>query len=202
MNEPSWTTRSFAKPIASDKSNPRVDSIFKYAPEFAILTDAELEDFLGEALGRIEARGFASTVGHRTYDDMKKYKSGKKKQFHFYAWPVMDAPGLDYTAKIPRYELAGGLDAPENVFVGEVGSGDHGLAWPELGGVDANDVRNRVFERLKLVARKGYPLALLWGNSAWSGPANADAVDVWEFTDDAILGLTDFTFGLFPNGVP
>jgi hypothetical protein len=199
MNEPSWTTRSFAKPMALDK----LGSVFMYTPDAPILTDAELEGFLADAVGRIEARGLPSSVGHRTYDDMQKYSSGKRKQFHFYGWPVMDAPGVGVTATIPKYPLTAGVNAAENIFVGEVGAGDHGRPWPDLDGADENDVRDRVFERLKHVAHKGYPLAFLWGNDAWKPPTNYDeAVDTWEFSNDAILGLTDFTFGLFPDGVP
>jgi hypothetical protein len=133
---------------------------------------------------------------------MSDFPAGKRKQFHFYAWPFMDAQGASVTARVPRYTMPGGLDDAENMFVGEIGSGSHGNAWPELNGADVNDTRDRVFERLKLVARRGYPLALVWGNEGWSWPPNTPPVDTWEFTPDAILGVTDFTFGLFPDGVP
>jgi hypothetical protein len=198
MNEPSWTTRAFAKPLAYDKQG-----VLRYAPDLPILSDSALEGFLASALQRIEARGFPSTVGHRSYGDMLRYPAGTRRQFHFYAWPFLDNPGLGIQARIPRYELPGGLEAAENVFVGEVGTGTHGLPWPELHGRDARGARASVFARLELVARKGYPLALLWGNEAWGAPRNlADAVDTWEFSAEAIQGLTDFTQGLFPDGVP
>lgn len=212
MNEPSWTTRAFAKPIALDKGQYKNEkskedwepSILRYAPDFAILKDEQLNAFLGDALDRIEARGFASTVGHRTYDDMSKYKTGTRKQFHFYAWPVLDAPGLGVAAKIPRYQGAGGLDDRDNTFVGEIGAGDDGASWPELNGVDKTDVRNRVFERLSLVAQRGYPLALLWPDLGWRvvGGQASTSPDPWKYSDEAILGLCDFSFGLFPGGVP
>jgi len=90
----------------------------------------------------------------------------------------------------------------KNAFIGEF----HSFAnpkvlkgrWPECGRRDAT-LRCASFERLKLLARKRYPLVFIWPDG---GPKGADQTDALKLRPDTILSIKDFTRGLFPNGVP
>lgn len=217
MNEPSWTTRSFSKPIANDIPFES----WRYLPAQPNLKDDELRAFLGDVLARINAAGFPSTVGHRSYGDVLKYSdvTGTMRQFHYYGWPLVDAGEL--TQALPIYDGLIVDRIPEysrtqDAFVGEIGAGDHGQPWSELRGADKWGARARVFERLKLLAKKGYKRVLLWPDLGWQGPSQcvgvpdrnlgacleAHAEDYLTYSSDAVAGLIDFTCGLFPGGVP
>jgi hypothetical protein len=152
MNEPSWLIRPgkpFGPVVNDSRMNPSV-----------------LRTFLQEALDRIEAHPeFASksTVGHRFINDLGTLPTGKLRQFHYYAkTTVADDPD-----RIPNH-------ATTNAFVGEFSPEfngnlfdrireDPGASWPELDGRD-RPAQHTVTRRLKLLADKGYPLAMVWPN--------------------------------------
>jgi len=171
------------------------------------LDQQEMSIFIREALDIIEAAGFASTVGHRFLGDLvtasvggSALPGGTKPQFHYYAKKVpaigkLQLPGDPDT--IPEFADLAGDPRTKGAFIGEFHSDPNAL-WPELGGKDST-LRTASFERLKLLARKGYPLVFIWPDG---GPPGADATDALKLEADTILSIKDFTRGLFPNGVP
>ena len=95
-----------------------------------------------------------------------------------------------------------------NAFIGEFsadkeGSGffdkGQGRAWPECQGRDGT-VKDAAFERLKIMARKGYKLAFVWPDGP-DGTRENDRDDL-KRTTDAIASVAKFTRGRFPAGVP
>lgn len=52
---------------------------------------------------------------------------------------------------------------------------------------------------VRVLARKGYPLAFIWPDG---GPPRADQTDALKLEADTILSIKQFTRGRFPNGVP
>jgi hypothetical protein len=216
MNEPSWTARWFSPPLSTEVAP------WRYLPRLPSLTEDQMVALLEDALAHIRAAQFESTVGHRTYGDLLKYPTtrGSKPQFHYYGWPWLDAapaaPGssLWHKAKnlvldsVPEHASTGGA------FIGEIGSGEYGRPWSELPDEVQSDHRTCVFERLKLLAKKGYELAFLWEDGHWVDPCadvpdaskggclESSAEDNFLFTSAAVQGLVDFTGGLFPGGVP
>ena len=68
INEPIWNMRTF-KP---DRKPGHV------------ITEQAMSDFLIECCTKIEDANFDSTVGHRFYEDCKKYPTGTLAQFHYY----------------------------------------------------------------------------------------------------------------------
>jgi Hemopexin len=179
INEPSWATSTHSP--ANEFRFPKVPKLGKALGATPPLTEAAMCDFLREACARIEALGFESTVGHRFYDDLAKFPTGTKPQFHYYAKTVrVPVPTLSPEDPLPRvgFKLkAIGTDPGEippfsesQAFVGEFnGNAEQTWSWPELGGRDNDSAgaKTQVLERLRLLESKGYQLAMLWPELAW-----------------------------------
>ena len=156
--------------------------------------------FLSAALGRIAAAGFESTVGHRFYEDLQYLPAGSRPQFHYYGKRIL---WFGDPEAIPAYAETRGA------FVGEIDSGDaYGKLWPELHGAD-RDPKQRVFERLTLLARKGYTLTLLWPEVGWAAPTDKDPAawranlsDPLRLRPETKDGIKRFTQGRFRGGIP
>lgn len=181
VNEPYWNCCFISPPIYHGPLN--------ILPRLPLVRARAMREFLEAALRRIEAAGFESTVGHRFYSDLNRWPGGTKPQFHYYAKRFL---WFGDPNPIPDCSETGGA------FVGEIDAGlGFGKPWPELGGLDL-DPQRRVPERLSLLERKGYKLALLWPENEWTGPANTarwdqDLEDPLKLTDDAKAGIRRFT---------
>jgi hypothetical protein len=159
MNEPSWLTRRFAPPVGN------------FGTEEPVMTEAQLTTFLREALDRIEKRPEfrnKSTVGHRFFGDLNNFPTGALPQYHYYGKtaPVL---GSDPSSIPPRSQA-------KNAFIGEFSpefaasklhfnalNFEQGAPWPDCNG---SDNTNTVIERLKILSRQDYQLALVWPNKA------------------------------------
>lgn len=179
MNEPTWMIRKISPPLS-------------YTNVMPIIDEESMKKFLKAAIKKIEDAGFASTVGHRYLSDLNTLPAGSKPQFHYYGKYVLG----DDTRSFPNH--TGAPDA----FVGEIDSSPtgHGALWSDCqkgitGPKRDDDPANCVFERLAVVARKGYGLALLW-------PNQSAMTDQPHFTKAGLEGLKRFTTGLYPNGIP
>jgi hypothetical protein len=155
MNEPSWLTRRFAPPVGN------------FGTEEPVMTEAQLTTFLREGLDRIERRNEfknKSTVGHRFVGDLNKFPTGALPQYHYYG---KTAPllGGDPSNIPPRTQA-------KNAFIGEFSpefaanklylnalNFEQGAPWPDCKG---SDIRDTVVERLKILTRQDYQLALVW----------------------------------------
>jgi hypothetical protein len=192
INEPYWNCHFFAPPLYRGP--------FRMFPHLPRVTVDAMRSFLNAALERIEAAGFESTVGHRFYADLAYWPGGTRPQFHYYGKRVLS---FGDPKTIPAYAETGGA------FIGEIDPGDaYGRLWPELHGAD-RDPRRRAFERLKLLARKGYRLSLVWPELGWSAPEDKDPVawqahlaDPLKLTPETKDGIKQFTHGRWRGGVP
>jgi len=129
-------------------------------------------------------------VGHRYLEDLDTFPTGTKRQFHYY-WKRYH--GFDI---LPDPEPIPGFQKTK-AFIGEFDSEPlgHGELWPECDGADV-DLENCLFERLKLLARKGYELAMFWPDLSNS------LDDSLSMSAKAQASLVRFTKGTFPNGIP
>lgn len=185
MNEPYWNCHFYSPPIYRGPLSA--------LPRRPLVRTRDMKTFLEAALQRIEAAGFQSTVGHRFYADLKRWPGGTRPQFHYYAKRVL---WLGDPGTIPHYNETGGA------FVGEIDAGaSHGKLWPELKGAD-RDPERRVFERLLLLERKGYKLALVWPELEWSAPDardparwQAELCDPLKLNEATKRGIKRFTRG-------
>jgi hypothetical protein len=172
INEPMWDTSPLH---ASFRAGRPV-----LAPD---VSETAMRTFLNGALVRIHAAGFGSTVGHRYFDDIARYPTGTRRQFHYYPRGLgkLVLPSTDPNP-LPTF-------AEAQAFVGEFSCqlpGEQTGAWPELNLADTIDVPTAVHERLRLLNAKGYPLALVWPDgpeSPFPGP------DRLKLSMDAQLGI-------------
>jgi hypothetical protein len=183
INEPIWdTSPAHASLMASFQAGAL------RLVRTADVSHSAMSDFIDDALQRIDRENFDSTVGHRYYSDLSTFPTGKWRQFHYFPPPsiVGIPPGL------PTLPYADPLTIPDyatsQAFIGAFGcrlpGQKQGGAWPELGGADTIDVSTTVYERLRLLNRKGYGFALVWpdlNGAACCGPdplqLSADAMD-------------------------
>jgi len=178
INEPAWNVQRISPPLHRTFGTPD-------------LSDSELTAFLDDAITRIKAAGFESTVGHRFDTDLTKFPTGTKPQFHFYSQDYTYL-GVQFADPFPIPSAA-----KTKAFVGEIGTAPsvHGGLWPECDGADS-DPKNTIFERLKVIARKGYDVCLLWPSIKDPGG------DTLKLTADQKKSIERFTKGRFPKGVP
>jgi hypothetical protein len=213
MNEPIHLT------LPIDKHVGRPSPIATFTPPIGPgllvdVPDGVLSSFLADAVGRINGRGFPSTVGHRFLGDLAKFPTGTKQQYHYYGLATaFQTPGLtqiipivdpnpipSFGAFLPTL-IPGTPSAVNQAFVGEIGcrlpgeyAADHGSPWPELSGRD-NRKEDILFERLTLLKSKGYQLALVWPEAEDAGRDDIES----KLTRDKIKGLIRFTGGSFPG---
>jgi len=166
------------------------------------LNTPEMADFIQDALQMIQSEGdgqFHSTVGHRFLSDLlSPMPTGTKPQFHYYAKlapPSISAFFSGDPNPIPTFAELARDSRTKGAFVGEIACAVD-VPWPELNKAD-NSVRTAAFERLKLLARKGYELVFVWPDGGGD-----DAKDELKLSSDAIESVKQFTRGKFPNGVP
>jgi hypothetical protein len=149
INEPVWVYQG-AGPLSRPEWAPRIPEVKREV----------MNAFLEDALARIEAAGFRSTVGHRYYSDMKQMKAGNMPQFHYYNGYTTAGQRLPGMRGDPRQirgqKLFEGAPKP---FLGEFDSRSDrfGEPWDE-------DLPNSdsTLERLRLLEREGCELALIW----------------------------------------
>jgi hypothetical protein len=203
VNEPKWNT------ITIPGGRPHTPS-----------SDRDVEpsvmaSFLTDCLRVIEGNGFLSTVGHRHLSDLAgPMPRGQLPQFHYYGKTGLLRGVLDTRDDnpIPTHADLKARFGVNQVICGEfscAGSGDivvqllnpgeQGAAWPEANGADQTD-RAAAFERLAVLARKGYDLAFVWPDRP--DDRVVSATDVLKLTNDAKESIKQFTRGRFPNGVP
>lgn len=197
VNEPMWNTVALLV-------RPHTDSIgFDTTPDI-------MSSFIKDCLKVIEAEGFKSTVGHRLFKDLKRFPTGMLPQFHYYANRTIlgRASGVEDPDPLPSFDDLAKDQRTANAFIGEFsadkeGSGffdkGQGRAWPECQGRDQT-VADAAFERLKIIARKGYKLAFVWPDRP-DGTRENDRDDL-KLTAGAVASVAKFTLGRFPNGIP
>ena len=210
MNEPVHVTSAYSPHVG------RTIPIPEYPPgSFKVdVPEPVMKTFLTDAVNRINAAGFKSTVGHRFLGDLARFPTGNMPQYHYYglaspwgsgalssAIPFIDPnPIPDFNVPLPTL-FAGIPGVVNRAFIGEIGSRlsgeytpDHGNPWPELGGRDATK-EAILFERLSLLKSKNYELALIWPETQLGGD---DSV-LSKLTLPKIKGLIRFTGGSFPG---
>ena len=190
MNEPAWMLSSYY-PFRATIRDP-----ITWLPTWAKVSEEDLKKFLQRGVAKIKEYEFESTVGHRYYVDMFKLPTGTRPQFHYYRneynpWNKDLDVIADARAKTTLSEKA----LP---FVGEFGCGaEHGVSWPELedAGLNERNTPDRVFERLRLLKRKNYELAMLWTD----GPDPTDWPDLNRppKIPDPLKLTTDCELGIF-----
>lgn len=159
------------------------------------VSEANVRDFLTEAVKRIDAAKFPSTVGHRYFDDLRAMATGTVPQFHYYAdnatWRRVIAAMSPYGVDPPQIrgeKLFAGQPKP---FLGEFGSDlNVGLARPWARDFATADT---TLARLKLLESEGCDLALIWPDV--EGEAKKDPLKLAPTTRKAIV---DFTGGKLP----
>src|SRR5262249_5506972 len=119
------------------------------------VSDAVMSSFLSEAISRVNAAGFRSTVGHRFLGALDRFPTGTLQQFHYYARILDPNPSPDFGTPLPT--LHGPSSSLDPAFVGELSArvpgefpDDQGGLWPELNGRD-NSRESILFERLTLL---------------------------------------------------
>ncbi len=208
INEPIWLARVIAKGFQDQYWGTA------YAPMEPTVTEATLRDFLAEGCRRIEAKGFASTVGHALAGDLDTFRSGRgsKPQFHYYGATAYSL-GAILGQRVPEYSE---VQRFGDVFLGEIGANaSQGWGWPELNGKDRSNPNDRVFLRLRHVASLGYKLALVWPDLGWNLPKDAAGkdldpgapgpvqnMDTAQIFQGGARGFQRFTSGAYANGVP
>jgi len=166
-----------------------------------------MASFLGECLAAIEARGFRSTVGHRFLADLRgPLPAGTLPQFHYYGATalVRRLVGVGDPAPIPRAEDLARDPRTRGAFVGEIGAApggarnafgdvEPGALWPECHGRDASRA-GAAFERLSVLASKGYDLAFVWPDLSDKEPGVVNDDDL-KLSADARASIRRFTMG-------
>lgn len=199
INEPMWATRGIP-------NRPHTDTFFSdrdVPPEV-------MASFIDDCLKVIKAEGFKSTVGHRRLEDLNDFPTGDLPQFHYYANAGLVAKSVatDDPNPLPTFAELASNPRTANAFIGEISADKEGRGffdkgagrpWPELDGRD-RVLKDAAFERLKLVARKGYRLAFLWPDRLET--SSETGRDELKLTADAVASVRRFTRGRFPNGVP
>jgi hypothetical protein len=161
MNEPAWNVSSWFG--------------WRHHAFAAEVDRPTLAQFLQEGLDRITQAGFETTIGHARASDLEQLPTGTVPQFHYYGIPQLWLPD----------------QATTRAFVGEMScsrarwwpSDPTDVPWPMLLGADLASDETAVLERLRLLRRQGYSLALLWPRgeigpgSAKYPPAALDAVE-------------------------
>jgi hypothetical protein len=176
INEPIWLCRGFG-PL----------SVPIWAAREPELTDGQMSDFLKDATGRIDAAHFPSTVGHRYFDDLHRYPTGRLPQFHDYNehsfWAAI-APG--YSSDPPQIR-GGGLFSGETVpILGEFDSSHNRFGDPwakDLGAADTT------LTRLALLAGEGCQTAIIWAD--FDGAKEGRISTVTKAAEDAIVQASD-----------
>ena len=164
MNEPTWM---LFPPV-----DPKLP-IWKYAAEnqaagnpllrWPIVMSTDLSDFLAEAIQLIELNGFASTVGHRFFDDLTRLPTGNRPQYHYYAKQVTKG-GLNFGDPPALSAFEGDSPPFLGEFASDQASPEQNQPWPELAGKT-----DSTFARLKLLESKGCQLCLIWPDLAGRG---------------------------------
>jgi hypothetical protein len=201
INEPYWLCFAYG-PLSSTVWSKRE----------AEVTDQQMADFLTDALQRIAAAGFASTVGHRFFDDLQSFPAGTVPQFHYYAehsfWATAGSyAGLNTTSDPAQISGSGLFSADPKPIVGEFGSSANRFGDPWAKDLSTNDT---TLTRLRLLQSQGCDLALIWGDlgGAQPGKASADALtaergqidqsDIIKLLPATRADIATFTGGVVP----
>jgi hypothetical protein len=166
MNEPSW----MLNPPLDDKlpiwafAAANKAKYGKPLLRWPIVMQNELSDFLAEAIQLIELNGFASTVGHRFFDDLSRLPTGSLPQYHYYAKTVTKA-GFSFGDPTSLSPFKGEPPPFLGEFASDQASAEQSQPWPELAGKVETTL-----ERLKLLESKGCQLCLIWPDLAGRNP--------------------------------
>jgi hypothetical protein len=195
MNEPFWLSSTIF---------PQGRNFFGKEINLSPIPKPVVDDFLNDALARIESRGFSSTVGHRFAEDLEQGRpSGTRPQFHFYPkFVIPPGSGFRDTTFLSNPSLTVTLDqttlprADLGEFAASQVDSDN---WLELRGADKPTARERVCERLRQAEKLGFTLAMAWPDLG-IGPTVPGFADTLKYTAEAKQGILDFTGG--KPGVP
>lgn len=203
VNEPVWNTISapfFGRPHTSSSARD---------------VDVDImSSFLNDCLRVIKGHGFDFTVGHRFLNNLTgKMPAGNVPQFHYYGGTgfARSLVDVDDPDPIPKFSDLASDPRPNGAIIGEFatapggdknqfGDEEPGSPWPECQGRDKTR-RRAAFERLTVLARKGYKLAFVWPDRS-DKEAGVVIDDELKLTNEAQESIKEFTRGRFPNGVP
>jgi len=126
------------------------------------VTFSDIKEFLKAGIGRINAAGFASTIGFARWESLTQWDSAglgvTLHQFHYYPQPTLK-PAEN---KLHPHRFASEFPC----FIGEFATttdeypGEYIYYWPEL------DLDQSVYAKLILIEKKKYPYAFLWSMRA------------------------------------
>jgi hypothetical protein len=177
MNEPCHITNSIA-------------TIFP-KPHQPEVSESQMSTFLAEGCKRIEAAGFASTVGHRFFSDLKTFPTGTLRQYHYYAKTIA---GMGDPDPIPTF-------ADAKAVLGEFHAAfksSENEPWPEL----AADAKSQtLYQRLRLLLDKGYEEAWVWPDRK-DHESDIFSGDALKLSSDQQASLKRFATGYFDQGKP
>ncbi len=137
INEPEWCVRNPGSGVPRS-GHPTLDRSAMLA-------------FLREGVRMINRAGFASSVGFASYNTIGVWNSialdVQRHQFHYYP----------RGNNLPRHTF----DPRWPIIVGEFASAPH-QTWPEIAALERSSPGDILYNRLRHVESKGYPLALIW----------------------------------------
>lgn len=157
MNEPVWMLFPPIDPkLPMWSKAARNAAAGKPMLRWPIVMQQDLHDFLAEAVQLIELNGFASTVGHRFFDDLQRLPTGNRPQYHYYS-KTKTKFGMSFGDPPNLSEFKGAPPPFLGEFASDQASSDQNQPWPDLAGKT-----DSTLERLKLLDSKGCPLCLIW----------------------------------------
>jgi hypothetical protein len=199
VNEPVWNTISapfFGRPHTRS-SGPDCDKQL-------------MGGFVLACTTIFQNNGFESTVGHRFHNDLfTPMGTGTKAQYHYYGATSVGRflggvndpkPIPDFTDPSSKQAFIGELGTAPGGDKNQFGDEEPGSPWDECNGRDTTRLAAS-FERLAVLARKGYKLAFVWPDRSDKEPGVVND-DELKLSSDVQASIKRFTTGRFKNGVP
>jgi hypothetical protein len=155
MNEPEGCT---VMPAGLEEGEQLVTSRDDY-PKCTV-SEAKMKSFLTEAVRRINATGFISTIGYRRLRTAKRWAIPNVRFHQYHYYPRASNGAQDYLPDAGSTGLS-------PIFLGEFGTNPKLTTrkWLE---VTSRGVQDTVYARLRHIQEKGYRAAFLWSAKQWT----------------------------------
>jgi hypothetical protein len=159
MNEPEFVLDQYEREADNIDEGP-----------IQVVTEDELRAFLRAAVDLVNGAGFISTIGFRTRETIHNWNDlhVRLHQFHYYPKGLLFGRG----DPLPRHTFS----QSGQCIIGEIATRVDLLpAWPDHPNWSDGPLDNRIYNRLSLIERLGYPAVFLYA----AKPADPDA---WYWT--------------------